>query len=118
MTYTLELKNVTQIAIHEDIGVFYVLADQVRILGRHDLNDSYGQSLVAFPIEAVLPSSTPNPLPQKLKKSVNYFSIGIQQGKYFIAGGKTSSVSGNLKLTYGGPRNRLFVPRLARPFKY
>ncbi|KAK1231887.1 Rho guanine nucleotide exchange factor [Marasmius sp. AFHP31] len=78
LTRLLKSKNVTQIAIHEDIGVFYVLAEQ---------------SLVAYPIEAMLPSSTPNPLAQRLKRYINYFSIGIQEGKHLVVGAKSSSLS-------------------------
>ncbi|KAK1233957.1 Rho guanine nucleotide exchange factor, partial [Marasmius sp. AFHP31] len=39
------------------------------------------------------PSLTPDPLPQRLKKYIQYFSVGIQEGKYLIAGAKSSSFS-------------------------
>jgi hypothetical protein len=91
----LDLKLVTQCAMLDDCGIFLVLADGVRrtfscrcLLS---LIRAASQSLFAYDIEALLPSSMQSaPMsqtPQKLSgaKHVEFFSVGSLEGSTLVA---------------------------------
>jgi hypothetical protein len=89
MRRVLHLKMVTQCAMLEEFGIFLVLADKVRSLvfyaglhGERPLKRTPLQSLFAYHIEALVPSSphlaNTSQTPQKLNgtKDVHFFSVG------------------------------------------
>ena len=98
MRRVLHLKMVTQCAMLEDFGIFLVLADKVRyavvVLPSHILTATTMmmamQSLFAYHIEALVPSSPQSPhtsqTPQKLSgnKDVHFFSVGNLQGRTLV----------------------------------
>ncbi|KAL0580866.1 Rho guanine nucleotide exchange factor [Marasmius crinis-equi] len=86
--HILKSKNVTQVAVHEDHGLFYVLADK---------------SLHAYNIRALLPSASSEPVPYDVSRTrhanfVNYFSVGVQEGKPLVAYGKARESGSTLHI--------------------
>ena len=95
---------VTQCAMLEDFGIFLVLADKVSIHPGHCANiwqvtDRTSQSLFAYHIEALVPSSPQSAhtsqTPQKLSgnKDVHFFSVGNLNGRTLVIYMKKKGVS-------------------------
>ena len=102
MRRVLHLKMVTQCAMLEDFGIFLVLADKVceNTLTLHFLCcSSLFQSLFAYHIEALVPSSPQSAhtsqTPQKLNgtKDVHFFSVGNLNSRTLIIYMKKKGVS-------------------------
>src|ERR1700722_3657763 len=104
MRRVLHLKMVTQCAMLEQFGIFLVLADKVRcfffcccclVRVRIDV----GQSLFAYHMEALVPSSPhsahTSQTPQKLNgtKDVHFFSVGTLHGRTLVIYMKKKNVS-------------------------
>lgn len=103
MRRVLHLKMVTQCAMLEDFGIFLVLADKVRLNAlRRGKRGSYSylQSLLAYHIEALVPSSpqsvNTSQTPQKLSgnKDVHFFSVGNLNGRTLVIYMKKKGVRG------------------------
>jgi RHO1 GDP-GTP exchange protein 1/2 len=101
MRRVLHLKMVTQCAMLEDFGIFLVLADKVCTWSAFDwsYHSSLFQSLFAYHIEALVPSSPQSAhasqTPQKLNgtKDVHFFSVGSLQGRTLVIYMKKKGVS-------------------------
>lgn len=104
MRRVLHLKMVTQCAMLEEFGIFLVLADKVCLLHGIPLfsPDIIWQSLFAYHIEALVPSSPQNThmsqVPQKLNgnKDVHFFSVGNLHGRTLVVYMKKKGVSWNV----------------------
>lgn len=100
MRRVLHLKLVTQCAMLEDYGIFLVLADKVCVSHSYNVAKiTLQQSLFAYHMEALVPSSPDTPassqVPQKLNgnKDVHFFTVGTLHGRTLVIYMKKRGVS-------------------------